>query len=99
MPPHVECASSTDKGYPTLGGPSPKVLLVEFSRDPDSLRKVLLEALVLEPCRAALKSHKLDMELGNGAKILVRPAHHQPALAATKHLKLHPKHVLMDLDL
>jgi len=94
---HEQPSHDLDKCNQPLGGPM--VLLIEFSRHPDALRKVLLEASELEPCRALLQSNSMQVELKSGAKIFVRPERYEAARLSLQHHKLYPKHVILDLEL
>merc|ERR1712100_523341 len=57
-----------------------KVVLMRFSRSPQTFRKALLEAPELADWRHALESQGHTVELNSGAKVFVKPEHYRAVL-------------------
>jgi len=83
---------------PVLG---PHVILLTFSRSPQSFRETLLQASELEACRQALEVAGFAVELPSGAKVFVEPQHYLPTVEAVRlgGWTLMHQHVLVDPEL
>eukprot|EP00418_Pyrodinium_bahamense_P094937 CAMPEP_0179032210 /NCGR_PEP_ID=MMETSP0796-20121207/11465_1 /TAXON_ID=73915 /ORGANISM="Pyrodinium bahamense, Strain pbaha01" /LENGTH=665 /DNA_ID=CAMNT_0020728419 /DNA_START=45 /DNA_END=2042 /DNA_ORIENTATION=+ len=101
----IEAAPSVpaDSLEATIGAPLPPaqspitVVVLKFSRSPESFRKALLEGLELKPCREALEASRLEAKLPEGAKIFVRPEHYEAVRTEVRRrgMQLHTSHVLV----
>jgi len=71
--------------------------LLEFSRNPECFRRLLLGAEFLQDCILALKACGYNPVLESGAKAFVRPGHYSAMQSSIEHyrLKLSPRHVIV----
>jgi len=79
----------------------PSVVLLEFSRDPQSFHRALLMCDELEPRRARLKDQGFPVHLPSGAKVFVEPEIYAATMEAVRiaAFDLKPRHVLVDAAL
>jgi len=79
---------------------SASVRIWEFSRNPESFRKALLEGPELASCRQALIASGFAPELECGAKVFVRPGQYSVVLEALRmgNLRLEKRHVIVTAE-
>lgn len=82
-------------------GLAPAVVLLTFSRSPQSFRSILAKAEELAAYRDALAQSGYAWELKSGTKIFVTPEHYEPTLEAARLAgwSLARQHIIVDVEL
>lgn len=77
------------------------VMLMTFSRSPKAFREAILQHSELANCRCALEHHGYAVEIGGGAKVLVKVPHYEPLMQviSASGLRFAPRHVFVDPEL
>ncbi|CAE7689449.1 unnamed protein product, partial [Symbiodinium pilosum] len=81
----------------------PRVLILGFSRSPESFKHALLEGPDLAPLRASLQERQYPCVLDSGAKVFVRPEQYEAVLEAIRQeeargLVMKSSHVIVSED-